>query len=521
MVVYLDKPLVLKMGIKENFRVVLCNHPEGFETRMGEIPPGVKFLSPRAKNLDFVVLFVVNKKDLRKQFSRLASRLAPKGMLWVAWPKKASKVSTDLSQHVVQQVGLDAGLVDVKICAIDATWSGLKFMFRKAEIQKIEKDTMVTLSKEMKSLSKESAISFFQQAEDMWIKPELEKRKKNDQLPENFVISACLIKLPKDSDPIVQFNDEIGWKMKLQLSKPRKMEKGDLLYINEIISIDKVWAPEVNGKRVAFVYLYPTGEPKTFEVLFDFTPNYPEEFPKSKADQWLLEGAVLDSLRKILVENVIGIYQKFKDLLRSVGLWVIPALLPYPQSEITRMIENNDMNGAINLLKEYCNAEFIDGLVNKWWTSREFNHRKELIEQSLSAHKDRKFHLSIHALIPQLEGIITDWISTKVHEKEVPWRLESKAKKFKDITLQGLPSTFTYNKIVESTIDFIYDGPVLKSFKKWNEEIDRSFPNRHVVGHGKYDDAIYTEENSIKLILLLDTVYYLISSAESKNNKKT
>ena len=131
MVVYLDKPLVLKMGIKENFRVALFNHPKGFENRMGKFPPGVKFLSPQEKNLDFVVLFAMNEKDLRKQFGKLATHLSPKGMLWVAWPKKVSKVPTDLSQQVVQKVGSDAGFKDIKLCAIDDIWSGLKFVAKK------------------------------------------------------------------------------------------------------------------------------------------------------------------------------------------------------------------------------------------------------------------------------------------------------------------------------------------------------------------------------------------------------
>jgi hypothetical protein len=80
--------------------------------------------------MDCLVLFVISERALRAAFPRLARRLAPAGMLWVAWPKKISGVRTDLSDGVVRSMGLEAGLVDVKVCAIDQTWSGLKFVIR-------------------------------------------------------------------------------------------------------------------------------------------------------------------------------------------------------------------------------------------------------------------------------------------------------------------------------------------------------------------------------------------------------
>lgn len=74
------------------------------------------------------------------------------------------------------------------------------------------------------------------------------------------------------------------------------------------------------------------------------------------------------------------------------------------------------------------------------------------------------------------------------------------------------PTTVTYNKIVESTVDFIVGGPVLKTFRRWVDEIDQAFPNRHVIQHGRYDDSLFNEENSVKLLLILDSIYYIISS---------
>jgi len=85
---------------------------------------------PSAQDLDFVLFFTKSESDLKKTFSKLATKLQPAGMLWVGWPKKASGVASDLSEDVVRKIGLAAGLVDVKVCAIDETWSGLKFVYR-------------------------------------------------------------------------------------------------------------------------------------------------------------------------------------------------------------------------------------------------------------------------------------------------------------------------------------------------------------------------------------------------------
>ncbi len=128
---YSGTPLPKKIGIREGFRVWLVNAPKGFEKELGKLPPRATLSRvPLAESLDVILLFVESQKVLKQEFAKFAGKLLPNGMLWVAWPKKSSGVSTDLSFEEVQQVGLQAGLVDVKICAIDDIWSGLKFVYR-------------------------------------------------------------------------------------------------------------------------------------------------------------------------------------------------------------------------------------------------------------------------------------------------------------------------------------------------------------------------------------------------------
>jgi hypothetical protein len=130
---YSGTPLVQKLGIRPDARVHFAHAPADFDETIGPLPAGVELLGGTAKNLDLALLFVTDKTALTKQFAKLAARLQPAGMLWVAWPKKASGVSTDLTENIVREVGLAAGLVDVKVCAIDDTWSGLKFVYRRKD----------------------------------------------------------------------------------------------------------------------------------------------------------------------------------------------------------------------------------------------------------------------------------------------------------------------------------------------------------------------------------------------------
>jgi len=127
---YSGTPLVKKLGIKSGFNVAFVNPPANFVETL-ELPDETNICSQSSRRpLDFALLFVGSKQALAKKFSVVAARLKPDGMLWVSWPKKASAIKSDLTDNIVRELGLSAGLVDVKVCAVDEVWSGLKFVFR-------------------------------------------------------------------------------------------------------------------------------------------------------------------------------------------------------------------------------------------------------------------------------------------------------------------------------------------------------------------------------------------------------
>jgi Protein of unknown function (DUF3052) len=129
MVGYSGTPLVKKLGIKPGSNIAFVNAPSGYATELN-LPADVTINSRSGKALDFAQLFVKSEKELTTKFTEYARRLNSSGMIWVSWPKKSSGVSTNLSENIVRDIGLRAGLVDVKICAVSEVWSGLKFVFR-------------------------------------------------------------------------------------------------------------------------------------------------------------------------------------------------------------------------------------------------------------------------------------------------------------------------------------------------------------------------------------------------------
>ena len=138
---YSGTPLPRKLGIKPGHRLRFVDAPADFARTLGELPEGVLVVSGDGDGdrLDLVLFFTASADTLRARFDGLAGSLVPAGMLWVAWPKRASKVPTDLTEDVVRAIALERGMVDVKVCAIDATWSGLKLVYRLADRPKLER----------------------------------------------------------------------------------------------------------------------------------------------------------------------------------------------------------------------------------------------------------------------------------------------------------------------------------------------------------------------------------------------
>jgi hypothetical protein len=127
---YSGTPLPRKLGIKPGARLGLIGAPDGFDATLGELPAEVSVRRRLAGTFDVIVAFCSRRRDLERRLAALKEALDPAGGLWIAWPKRTSGVSSDLSEDIVRSLGLAAGLVDNKVCAIDEVWSGLRLVVR-------------------------------------------------------------------------------------------------------------------------------------------------------------------------------------------------------------------------------------------------------------------------------------------------------------------------------------------------------------------------------------------------------
>jgi hypothetical protein len=127
---YSGTPLVKKLGIKPGATLGLIGAPDDFDRTLGALPDDVAVRRRLQGSLDVIVAFYVERSVFERRLPALRGALQPAGGLWVAWPKRASGVTTDMSETVVRELGLAAGLVDNKVCAIDAVWSGLRLVYR-------------------------------------------------------------------------------------------------------------------------------------------------------------------------------------------------------------------------------------------------------------------------------------------------------------------------------------------------------------------------------------------------------
>lgn len=125
---YSKTPLAKKLGIKEGFKLMVINEPKKYVDLFDSLPGDLCFIKDSETKKDFIHFFTDSNSELEKKIKKLKTEIVHNGIIWISWPKKASKMPTDLTGNIVRQIGLKNGLVDIKVCAVNETWSGLKFV---------------------------------------------------------------------------------------------------------------------------------------------------------------------------------------------------------------------------------------------------------------------------------------------------------------------------------------------------------------------------------------------------------
>jgi hypothetical protein len=361
-------------------------------------------------------------------------------------------------------------------------------------------------------LDNEALSRFVSNVNKRWVLPEIERRKKAGTLPADFLIRQCLIRLPRPDSAIVQFNGEIGWHVKAKKPIGVAYEKDQPLSLHDIEGIEKVYPPEVDGEQVPFIYIFCLAGNMT--VSFNFEVGTLGQDSDSD-EAWRPYNEVLKKHVEFMhTERVISAYEATSEnLLRKVGLWAAPTLLPYALARILNFLEQGDTASARKQLLARCSCDWITAATRAWMECPVLAKRERVFGEAREAHQAGWYSCSVYALVPQIEGVITDWLHNEVSEEAPPWRAESKIKKLKYLLAKRLPQTFVDGRLLDSLSAFVLEGPALQSFEKWTQQLDESFPGRHPTLHGRYEDWMFTEENSAKLFLLVDTLFNLFQRA--------
>ena len=354
-----------------------------------------------------------------------------------------------------------------------------------------------------------------------WIEPELDRRFGEGGIPEGFTMSRVLILLPSGRTPLVQFDEEIKWGVDVELAPNVQLESGDEPLLYEVTRVRSFNPPKFEGRWVSFIYAFWVGN--ELKAHFDFRPDLPD-FEKHEVE-YHLSSDVSDHLNTEMMDRIAWLATHAKIGLGKIGLWIVPALFPFPISKIIERIRAGETDEARQILLDSADGNFIEkNLVHTWHTIEAFDVRHDAFNEALSAHEQGMYHASIATLIDHIEGVIVDWLHEILPVGDVKYKTKSRMAQFHSV-LKKIPRLeYMYEEALESSLEFLTsddNAPTpFQAFKNWHDKIDPNFAARHVVQHGKYISEIYTKENSVKLFLLLDTICQFMIFYEENVLKK-
>ena len=366
---------------------------------------------------------------------------------------------------------------------------------------------MKTNKEELPLLDEQGSQNFFNQIMELWIKPEVQKRKKLGKIDDNFVLKRCLIKMPKNKPVIIEFNEKCKMELVVRKDHDTFLQEKDLVHNFQVNEILDTLHPKIDNIAVAFIFLQIVKG--KWNIFFDLAPSHEDK--SQFENDWYMGKIIANSLQESLEEQTAVDTILANKLLNDAGLWPIPALIHYPMSKIVHQLFKSDKDGALKTLQKFCNTSFFNTQISRWFKNTSFKKRKRLFIEAHTTHKRGLYTQSILSLLPHIEGIITDCLyETRSESENIPYQLDKKMELFYNKMLNSnLP--IPDNLIVESTIKFMKTGPLFRPSGRWTKKDNTRFPKRHSAEHGKYDDSMYTKLNSIKLLLLFDTLHYLLS----------
>jgi hypothetical protein len=304
----------------------------------------------------------------------------------------------------------------------------------------------------------EFSNNLFVSTHNIFILPELDKRIREGTVSNSYFPTEILIKVIRNEPPVVEFDSEIK-KNATSISAKNFDALDEEVQLSDIQGMLTVNLEDMSN---VIQYFYLKKIFGKYHIIANLdTSSSINSHPGLKNEELL--GALHHLSFK---EKIVMWHNRHSQELQLIGLWGAPALIPYPLNKILDFVSTDKTQEARTMLLNHCNQEFIENLCYRWWTVEVFKKRQGLFVDAIDAHKRGKYGLAIHALLPQIEGIMTDWIYENPDGNLPRYRQESKTLDFFSILRKKLNDAFQLN-ILDSTAEFILKGPVLESFKNW------------------------------------------------------
>lgn len=347
----------------------------------------------------------------------------------------------------------------------------------------------------MAGIGDEAALRLVNQVFDIWIRPEIQKRKEvGRDAPEERDIRRALIVFREGLEAQVRLNAEAALIGKAIAA--RALDAGAELTLEDVHDIVWVDPPRIEGQPACYVLVHLG---PTTRIIFNFRPNW-NDF---KEEEWEEEGKRLAAFVAMSsVEEIIGPLEDANTLLLPYGWWVMQSGIPHPVSQALEEARKGESQEAIDqMFLEHFNEERLRTMLESWMAVDVFKIRELILREALEAYFEGKLTLPIPTLLPHLEGILTDWLRTAV--REVPWGLDDKVTAMAESAV-AMESGYITDQTLRFLLEVLGELGIYESFD-WNDEEGVTL-NRHKVTHGKLVEY-WTPANNLRVILLIDALF--------------
>lgn len=353
---------------------------------------------------------------------------------------------------------------------------------------------------------------------DSFIKKEIEERKKKGQSTDNLKIRQCLIRLiPSESRAIVEFNDEIGFIFEVEEPFDKNVVGGDV-YLHNVPNLLYAKAPRYNGKKVKYFFLYYNGV--DYSLLFDARYSGDQTVEEESPDT---QDSNLKSIARyynlMFTETVIKLLStEQKELLFEAKYFATPSILPYPFNFILQ--QNVDIESFEKKLEEYFDKKLLPRIEANWFTNNTFNQRKTSLESAIKLYKDLEWDGAISIMIRHVEGAMRSFMQSNMSNNDRA-NVTSALNKIQEAFKKN-NKLIVFEQVIEAFSEIMgqNDG-FMAGFMCWTDNVSDKLVSRHAHAHGKYDESSYNKRNCIKLFLILDTIFYMITLVEGQQRGGT